>query len=131
MNIADSSGSFIGWAPAPRELCALPYRWYVSRSFESVRGLHRSSFEARSTGNVMTARIYVGGLSDFVTDRQLHDLCALHGTVKSALVIIDQWTGKSRGYGFVEMGSAEESQKVVAALNATLLEGHGLRCFLI
>lgn len=81
-------------------------------------------------GNVMTARIYVGGLSDFVTDRQLRDLCARHGTVKSALVITDQWTGKSRGYGFVEMGSAEESQKVVAALNTTLLEGHGLRCFL-
>lgn len=78
----------------------------------------------------MTARIYVGGLSDFVTDRQLHDLCVLHGTVKSALVITDQWTGKSRGYGFVEMGSAEESQKVVAALNVTLLEGHRLRCFL-
>ncbi len=81
-------------------------------------------------GNVMAARIYVGGLSDFVTERELRDLCALHGTVASALVIIDQWTGKSRGYGFVEMGSAEESQKVVAALNATLLAGHRLRCFL-
>ncbi len=81
-------------------------------------------------GNVMTARIYVGGLSDFVTDRQLHDLCALHGTVKSALVITDQWTGKSRGYGFVEMGSAEENQKVVVALDAALVAGHRLRCFL-
>lgn len=78
----------------------------------------------------MTERIYVGGLSDFVTDRQLGELCAPHGTVTSALVITDQWTGKSRGYGFVEMGSAEESQRVVAALNATLLEGHKLRCFL-
>ncbi len=81
-------------------------------------------------GNVMTARIYVGGLPDIVTDRQLRDLCALHGTVTSALVITDQWTGKSRGYGFVEMGSAEENRKVVAALDATLLEGHRLRCFL-
>lgn len=81
-------------------------------------------------GHFMRARIYVGGFSDFVTDNQLSDLCARHGTVKSALVITDQWTGKSRGYGFVEMGSAEDSQKVVVALNATLLEGHRLRCFL-
>lgn len=78
----------------------------------------------------MTARVYVGGLSDFVTDGQLRDLCAPHGTVTSALVIIDQWTGKSRGYGFVEMGSAEESQRVVAALDAALVVGHRLRCFL-
>ncbi|TAJ08344.1 MAG: RNA-binding protein [Nitrospirae bacterium] len=78
----------------------------------------------------MAERIYVGGLSDLVTDKQLGELCAPHGTVKSALVITDQWTGKSRGYGFVEMGSAEESQNVVAALNAILLEGQRLRCFL-
>jgi RNA recognition motif-containing protein len=78
----------------------------------------------------MRLRIYVGGLSDSTNDRQLSDLCASHGTVESALVITDKLTGQSRGYGFVEMGSTEDARKVVAALNATLLDGHTLRCFL-
>jgi len=71
-------------------------------------------------------KLYVGGLPYSVTDGQLQEIFAEHGTVESARVIADKFTGQSRGFGFVEMGSGEEAQKAIQALNTTELEGRTL-----
>ncbi len=71
-------------------------------------------------------KLYVGGLPYSVTDGKLQELFADHGTVESARVIADKFTGQSRGFGFVEMGSGEEAQKAIQALNSTQLDGRTL-----
>ncbi len=71
-------------------------------------------------------KLYVGGLPYSVTDGQLQEIFANHGTVESARVIADKFTGQSRGFGFVEMSSGEEAQKAIQALNSTELEGRTL-----
>lgn len=74
----------------------------------------------------MNKKLYVGGLAYSVTDAQLQQLFAGHGTVESAKVVTDRETDRSRGFGFVEMGTQEEAEKAIAALNGTLLEGRNL-----
>jgi RNA recognition motif-containing protein len=56
------------------------------------------------------------------TDEQLQEIFSPHGTVESAIVVRDRFTGRSRGFGFVEMSSSEEAQKAIQALNGTDLE---------
>ena len=55
----------------------------------------------------MGSKIYVGGLPYAATEPQLNDLFTPHGTVESARVIMDKFTGQSRGFGFVEMATAQ------------------------
>ncbi|MBI2087318.1 MAG: RNA-binding protein [Deltaproteobacteria bacterium] len=74
----------------------------------------------------MGNKLYVGGLPYSVTEGQLEEIFSQHGTVQSARVISDKFTGRSRGFGFVEMGSDEEAQKAIQALNGTELEGRTL-----
>jgi RNA recognition motif-containing protein len=74
----------------------------------------------------MSNKLYVGGLPYSVTEGQLQDIFASHGTVESARVITDKVTGQSRGFGFVEMSSGGEAQKATQALNGTQLEGRTL-----
>jgi cold-inducible RNA-binding protein len=74
----------------------------------------------------MNKKLYVGGLAYSVTDTQLQQLFAGHGTVESAKVVTDRETDRSRGFGFVEMGTQEEAEKAIAALNGTLLDGRNL-----
>lgn len=74
----------------------------------------------------MTSKIYVGGLPYSATDEKLNELFSPYGTVESARVITDRFTGQSRGFGFVEMGSADEAQKAISALNSTQLDGRTL-----
>jgi RNA recognition motif-containing protein len=76
-------------------------------------------------------RIYVGGFSPVISTDQLRILFSVHGTVNSAQVLMDKHTGQSRGFGFIEMGSVEETHSAIAALNGTDLEGHTLRCFAV
>jgi RNA recognition motif-containing protein len=71
-------------------------------------------------------KLYVGGLPYAVTEGQLQDLFAAHGTVESAKVISDKFTGQSRGFGFVEMSSGAEAQTAIQALNGTQFEGRTL-----
>lgn len=71
-------------------------------------------------------KLYVGGLPFSVSDRQLEELFAEHGTVESARVITDKMTGRSRGFGFVEMSSQEEAQSAIESLNGSQLEGRTL-----
>ena len=74
----------------------------------------------------MNKKLYVGGLSYSVTDSQLQQMFSGHGTVESAKVVTDRETNRSRGFGFVEMGTQEEAEKAIAALNGTVLEGRTL-----
>lgn len=74
----------------------------------------------------MNNKLYVGGLPYSVTDTQLEEIFAAHGTVESARVITDRMTGRSRGFGFVEMSSPEEAEEAIQKLNGTDLEGRSL-----
>lgn len=74
----------------------------------------------------MSSKIYVGGLPYATTDAQLQEVFSAHGTVESARVITDKFSGRSRGFGFVEMSSDEEAQKAIQALNGTELDGRTL-----
>lgn len=74
----------------------------------------------------MSTKLYVGSLPYSTTEQQLNELFAQYGTVQSAKVITDRYTGQSRGFGFVEMSTSEEAQKAIAALNGFALEGRTL-----
>ena len=74
----------------------------------------------------MNNKLYVGGLPYSVTDGKLEELFQAHGTVESARVISDKFTGQSRGFGFVEMGSGNEAQTAIEALNGTQFDGRTL-----
>jgi cold-inducible RNA-binding protein len=74
----------------------------------------------------MGKKLYVGNLSYDTTDSALEQMFAAHGTVQSAQVIMDRDTGRSKGFGFVEMGSDQEAQAAIAALNGKQVEGRSL-----
>ena len=74
----------------------------------------------------MGKRIYVGNLSYDVTDSALEEMFAAHGTVQSAQVIMDRDTGRSKGFGFVEMNSDREAQAAIQALNGKDMDGRSL-----
>ncbi len=74
----------------------------------------------------MGNKLYVGNLSYGVTASQLETLFGAHGTVQSAEVISDRDTGRSKGFGFVEMGSDQEAQAAITALHGTEMEGRAL-----
>jgi RNA recognition motif-containing protein len=72
------------------------------------------------------SKLYVGNLSYNTTNSDLEQMCAAHGTVQSAEVIQDRDTGRSKGFGFVQMGSDAEAQAAIAALNGQEVEGRAL-----
>src|SRR5207253_10188592 len=74
----------------------------------------------------MDKKLYVGNLTYGVTDSTLLQLFEPHGTVQSAQVIMDRDTGRSKGFGFVEMGSDQEAQAAISALNGKEVEGRAL-----
>ena len=74
----------------------------------------------------MGTKLYVGSLPYSTTEQQLSELFSQHGTVQSAKVITDRYTGQSRGFGFVEMATGEEAQKAITALNGAALGGRTL-----
>ena len=71
----------------------------------------------------MNKKLYVGGLSYDTTDETLRETFAAHGKVLSADVIKDNYSGRSKGFGFVEMESTAEAEAAVNALNGTTLDG--------
>src|SRR5438105_5696141 len=74
----------------------------------------------------MGKKLYVGNLSYSVTDSDLLKMFEPHGTVESAQVIMDRDTGRSKGFGFVEMKSDQEAQAAIAALNGQDSGGRAL-----
>jgi len=71
----------------------------------------------------LNTKLYVGNLSYEVTDEQLTELFSKAGKVVSATVLKDQYSGRSRGFGFVEMGSEEEAKKAIESFNEKDFEG--------
>ena len=74
----------------------------------------------------MGTKLYVGNLSYDINKNDLEQMFAAHGTVTSAQVITDRETQRSKGFGFVEMGSDQEAQAAIAALNGKSIDGRAL-----
>jgi cold-inducible RNA-binding protein len=74
----------------------------------------------------MGKKLYVGNLTYEVTNSELEKLFTAHGTVESAQVIMDRDTGRSKGFGFVEMKTDQEAQAATAALNGQEVNGRAL-----
>ena len=74
----------------------------------------------------MSAKLFVGNLSFNVTENDLQDAFAAHGTVVETNLMMDRTTGRPRGFGFITMSSPEEAQKAIAALNGSQLGGRAL-----
>ena len=74
----------------------------------------------------MAKKIFVGNLSFQVTDFELNDLFKQYGEVTSAKVVVDRMTGRSRGFGFVEMNSDDGAQSAVDSLNGTEVNGRAI-----
>src|ERR1700693_871680 len=74
----------------------------------------------------MSAKLFVGNLSFNITENDLQDTFAAHGTVMEANLMMDRTTGRPRGFGFITMSSPEEAQKALEALTGTSLDGRAL-----
>ncbi|HEX9642945.1 MAG TPA: RNA-binding protein [Acidimicrobiia bacterium] len=74
----------------------------------------------------MSSKLYVGNLTFNTTSDDLKRLFAQHGEVRSAQVITDRDSGRSRGFGFVEMATSEEAKSAISALNGRDLDGRQL-----
>ena len=74
----------------------------------------------------MNNKIFVGNLSFNTTENDLQDAFAAHGTVTETNLMMDRATGRPRGFAFVTMGTAEEAQKAIEALNGSDLDGRSL-----
>lgn len=74
----------------------------------------------------MAKKLYVGNLPYTVSDSDLQKLFEPHGAVESAQVIVDRATNRSKGFGFVEMGSDEEAQTAIASLHEQEVNGRRL-----
>jgi RNA recognition motif-containing protein len=74
----------------------------------------------------MAKKLYVGGLPYSTTEDQLKEMFAAAGTVASAMIIIDKMSGRSKGFGFVEMSTDEEAAKGIELMNGKDVEGRSL-----
>ena len=74
----------------------------------------------------MAKKLYVGGLPYSTTDTELKDAFSQAGTVTSAVIIMDKMSGRSKGFGFVEMSSDEEAQKAIEMWNGKDFGGRSL-----
>src|SRR5215210_6126185 len=92
-------------------------RWYA---VDDVEGSHERSVP-------MPVKLFVGGLSFTTSNDSLRGAFARYGVVESAAVMTDRETGRSRGFGFVEMATTEEAERALGALNNTNLDGRTIR----
>ena len=74
----------------------------------------------------MAKKLYVGNLSYDMTEDALKDTFSAAGTVESAIIIKDKMSGRSKGFGFVEMSTDEEAQKAIEMFNGKELDGRAL-----
>ncbi len=74
----------------------------------------------------MSEKLFVGNLSFKTTENDLQDAFAAHGTVIEANLMMDRVTGRPRGFAFVTMGSPEEAQKAITAMNGKEMDGRAL-----
>ena len=95
-----------------------------SHPFKSEASLHTLLAEERY--NYMAMKLYVGNLSFHTSSEDLQQLFSQTGTVQSASVVEDRETGRSRGFGFVEMSSTEEGQAAIGQFNGKEVGGRAL-----
>jgi RNA recognition motif-containing protein len=74
----------------------------------------------------VSKKLYVGNLSFDVTQAQLQDMFAPYGSVQSAQLISDRDTGRSKGFGFVEMSSDREAEAAISGMNGQMVDGRAL-----
>jgi RNA recognition motif-containing protein len=74
----------------------------------------------------MGKKLYVGNLAYSIGDNDLQEMFAAYGTVASAQVIMDRESGRSKGFGFVEMSSDQEAQAAIAGCNGKDIQGRAL-----
>jgi RNA recognition motif-containing protein len=74
----------------------------------------------------MSTKLFVGNLSFNTTENDLHDAFAAHGSVAEVNLMTDRMSGRSRGFAFVTMGSPEEAQKAIEAMNGATLDSRAL-----
>jgi RNA recognition motif-containing protein len=84
-------------------------------------------FPYREKENIMSNKLYVGNLSFNTSNQDLIDLFSAAGTVTSANVVEDRETGRSRGFGFVEMASSDDAQAAISELNGKEVDGRALK----
>lgn len=75
----------------------------------------------------MSTRLYVGNLDEKVTAEQIKELFLQAGKVIKTIVVTDKYTGKSRGFGFVEMNNSKEAEKAIKMLNGEELQGKKIK----
>ena len=75
----------------------------------------------------MAKKLYVGNLPYSVGDNELNSAFAEHGTVSSATVIMDRFTGRSKGFGFVEFDNDAEADKAIEVMDGKELDGRQLK----
>ncbi len=75
----------------------------------------------------MAQKLFIGGLAFSTSTERLREVFAAAGQVESAAVVTDRDTGRSRGFGFVEMATAEEAERAIAQFNGKDLDGRQLR----
>jgi cold-inducible RNA-binding protein len=95
------------------------FRKAIPRPLSSWKGIRKGQ-------DYMAKRIYVGGLPYSATEEELENLFSASGTVTSATIITDRYTGQAKGFGFVEMSTDEEAEAAIAALNGTMMGGRNL-----
>jgi len=95
----------------------------------SSHGTKRDASEKVESHRMGKRVLYVGGLSDSVSDCHLRDLFGTYGLVARAHVVRHKHSGKSAGYGFVEMGSGEQALEAVVALEGMQYDGNFLRLY--
>ncbi len=76
---------------------------------------------------VMRMKIYVGNLSFGASDEDLKDAFGAHGQVETATIVKDTFSGRSRGFGFVEMPNEAEAQAAISALNGKEIKGRAVK----
>ena len=74
----------------------------------------------------MSTKLFVGSLPWSVTDQTLEETFEKYGTIVSAKIVMDRTTGKSRGFGFVEMSNSDEAKSAIQALNNSELKGRNI-----
>jgi RNA recognition motif-containing protein len=75
---------------------------------------------------IFTMNIYIGNLDYAVNEQQLQDLFSQHGEVTSAKIITDKFTGRSKGFGFVEMSNDGDATNAINALNGTAMKSRNI-----
>ena len=75
----------------------------------------------------MAVKLFVGGLSFSTSNERLQEVFAATGSVESAAVVTDRDTGRSRGFGFVEMATPEDAEQAISKLNGTSVDGRTIQ----